>query len=154
MELLVTDIASLDVKLAKLVAGNCGVLALNIHRLTGWQIVALCDATAEISVLDQNYSEIGKLPGPIKHAYVRPPEGGCLDGHGYASSPRIEAFFIEEPCDQDISAETIIALIDARQLGDDQRIRQFTRQAAETLVELTKRGDYFSADQLLRADLS
>jgi len=85
---------------------------------------------------------------------VRLPEGGCLDGYGYAGSPRIEAFIIEKPCEQDISVDMVIALIDGRQLGDDQRIRQFTEQAAQALVALTKRGEYFSADQLLRDALS
>ncbi|WBQ19120.1 hypothetical protein [Sphingobium yanoikuyae] len=58
-----TDMTSLDAKLAKLVAGNCGVLALEIHRLTGWQIVALCDSATEVSVFDQTMRRLATCRG-------------------------------------------------------------------------------------------
>jgi hypothetical protein len=45
--------------------GDCHILAMRIHRLTGWPIATFCDSC-----------------GPHTHAFVRHPDGDIVDVNG------------------------------------------------------------------------
>lgn len=140
---------SLDQKLAQLVAGNCGVLALAIHRLTNWPIFGLFDAASGTSALiNEDTLEYKDFPGTIRHVFVKTSDGRCLDGYGAAPSVSVGAFTVATPVQMQVDAEDIELFIVKRTLGDDQTIKGFTEKTAAVLVKLAKQSLHFTDAEL------
>lgn len=73
-----------DILVERYTRGMCYNLALEIHTLTGWEIVGIADHSA--SGHDPHHVR-------INHAMVRTPTGLLLDAHGLSTDAQCLAFY-------------------------------------------------------------